>query len=228
LIKTYKVKEIMFYDDLMPQKYVRELCEEIIERKVSIYWEVPQRVNLVDPELLKLMYRAGCRMLRYGVEQGDPEMMQLVEKKTTIDQVRRVFEWTHDAGIDTLAYFIIGYIGENERTMRATIELAKELNPRYVMFTKATPLPATPLMESAIRGGFIDRNYWSDFVLGKRPEPIQPFVPDVAVWVKKAYREFYLRPSRVFKQIGYIRSWLEFRKSFSAFSGLLFFRMTDV
>ncbi len=227
LIEQHKVKEVMFYDDLMPPKYIKELCNEIISRNVKIVWEVPQRVNLVDPDSLKLMHRAGCRMLRYGVEQGDPDMMQLVEKKTNIDQVRKVFKWTHDAGIDTFAYFIIGYIGETDKTMRATIDLAKELNPRYVMFTKATPLPATPLMASAIQQGYIDKRYWRDFVLGRRTDEIQPFVPDAAEWVKKAYREFYLRPSRIWKQLLYIRTWSDVRKSFSAFVGLILFRMTD-
>ena len=161
LIANHGIREVMFYDDLMPPKYIHELCHEILRRKVKIFWEVPQRVNLVDQESLDLMRRAGCRLLRYGVEQGDPDMMQLVEKKTTLQQVKKVFRWTHEAGIDTFAYFIIGYVGETDRTMRATIDLAKELNPRYVMFTKATPLPNTPLMASAIDAGLIDKNYWS-------------------------------------------------------------------
>lgn len=154
-------------------------------------------------------------------------MMQLVEKKTTIDQVRKVFQWTHEAGIDTFAYFIIGYVGETDRTMRATIDLAKELNPRYVMFTKATPLPETPLMTASIKAGLIDANYWRDFVLGKRTEPMKPCVPNASEWVERAYREFYLRPSRMLKQLTYIRSWSDIRNSFNAFLGILFFKMAD-
>jgi radical SAM superfamily enzyme YgiQ (UPF0313 family) len=227
LKENYGVREILFYDDLMPGKYIRELCAEIISRKVKIQWEVPQRVNLVTPELLKLMYAAGCRMLRYGVEQGDPRMMQIVEKSITVDQVRNIFRWTHDAGIDTFAYFIIGYVGETEATMRATIDLAKELNPRYVMFTKATPLPATPLMEAAIAAGLIDRGYWKDFVLGTRDQPIQPCVPNASRWVERAYREFYFRPSRIVRQLLYLRSWSDVRKSFDAFMGILFFKMAE-
>ncbi len=227
LKSNYGIKEVLFYDDLMPGKYIRELCGEIISRGVDIQWEVPQRVNLVNPELLALMHKAGCRLLRYGVEQGDPDMMRVVEKSITIDQVKKVFRWTHEAGIDTFAYFIIGYVGETPATMRATIDLAKELNPRYVMFTKATPLPGTPLMNAAISAGLIDPSYWRDFVRGRRTQPIQPCVPDASLWVKRAYREFYFRPSRILKQILYLRSWSDFKKSFDAFMGILLFKMSD-
>ncbi|MCA9320647.1 MAG: cobalamin-dependent protein [Planctomycetes bacterium] len=225
--ENYGVREVMFYDDLMPPNYIEELCNEILSRGVKIAWEVPQRVNLVNPELLALMRKAGCRMLRYGVEQGDEDMMQIVEKRISKDQVKKVFKWTHDAGIHTFAYFIVGYVGETPATMRATIDLAKELDPRYVMFTKATPLPDTPLFEDAVKAGLIERDYWRKFVLGQRSEPIKPCVDNAKEWVERAYREFYFRPWRMVKQVFYIRSWADFKKSFDAFLGLLFFKMSD-
>ena len=128
LIENYKIKEVMFYDDIMPRAYARNLSNEIIKRKVKIFWQTPQRVNLVNPELLKLMAKSGCHILRFGVEQGDPEMMQLVEKRITVDQVRKAFRDANAAGIKTFSYFIIGYTGETEQTMQATIDLAKDLS----------------------------------------------------------------------------------------------------
>ena len=227
LIKRYRIKEVMFYDDLMPTHYATELCEELLTRQVQIAWETPQRVNLVTPSLLRLMKRAGCRMLRYGVEQGDPEMMQLVEKKITRSQVEKVFRWTEEAGLDSFAYFIIGYANETPQTMGETIALAKQINPRFVMFTKATPLPETPLMELAVSQGLIDRDYWRDFTLGKPQAPIPPFVPDADRWVRRAYREFYFRPKRILQQLFRIRSRQDLLKSWDALVGLLFFRMNQ-
>ena len=171
VIDRYGVREVMFYDDIMPPKYAGALSREIIDRNVKIKWQTPQRVNLVDPELLELMAQAGCHILRYGVEQGDPEMMRYVEKKTHLPQVKSAFDWAKNAGIDTFAYFIIGYINETEKTMRATIDLAKELDPRYVMFTKAVPLPNTPLMFEAVKQGFVDSDYWTRFTLGDTFSP---------------------------------------------------------
>lgn len=173
------------------------------------------------------MADAGCHILRYGVEQGDPEMMQYVEKKTHLPQVKSAFEWAKDVGIDTFAYFIIGYINETERTMRATIDLAKELDPRYVMFTKAVPLPNTPLMFEAVKQGYVASDYWSRFTLGEDLPPIPPLVPDADKWVKKAYREFYLRPRKILNQARRIRSMRDLRKNIDGFIGVMDFKMRD-
>lgn len=226
VMDKYNVKEIMFYDDLMPKPYVHELCNELLERKVKVAWEVPQRVNLVDRESLHLMKRAGCRMLRYGVEQGDPDMMQIIEKRTTQNEVINAFKWTHEAGIETFAYFIVGYINETDETMRSTVDLAKAIDPKYVMFTKAVPLPDTKLMDDAVKQGFIKSDYWQNFVLGKEMEPIIPFVANADEWVKRAYREFYFRPKRILRQLSSLKSFDDIRKSFDAFWGMLFFKMS--
>jgi radical SAM superfamily enzyme YgiQ (UPF0313 family) len=173
------------------------------------------------------MKRAGCRLLRYGVEQGDPLQMQLVEKRISVDQVKQVFEWTKQAGIETFAYFIVGYAFETPATMRATIELAKTLNPRFVMFTKATPLPGTPLMDMAIERGLIASDYWRRFTLGEEMRPIPPFVSDARDWVERAYREFYLRPGKMLEQLLHIRTWHDIKKNVVGLFGLLSFRMSE-
>lgn len=221
LVNNYKVKEIMFYDDLMFPEHVENLCREISKRKLKVFWETPQRVDLVNKDLLGIMKQAGCRMLRFGVEQGDPEMMRFVEKKITIDKVKQVFGWARSSGIDSFAYFIIGCIHENEKTIKASIKLAKKLNPRFVMFTKATPLPNTPLFEIAVKEGFITRDYWRNFVLGAKNDPIKPFVKDAQKWVSKAYREFYLRPSKIIEQLMHINNVDSFKKGLDGFLGIL-------
>jgi len=227
LIEKYGLKEVMFYDDLMPQKYAKELSEEIIKRNVKIKWQTPQRVNLVNPELLELMAKAGCRILRFGVEQGDPEQMAFVEKRIDMEQVKKSFRDAKNAGIDTFAYFIIGYVNEDERTMQATIDLAKELNPKYVMFTKAVPLPNTPLMVQAVEQGLVDPQYWSKFTLGQQVTPIPPLIPDADKWVRKAYRDFYLRPSKLISQLFGVRTMDDLIKGIKGLAGLVFFKMSE-
>lgn len=221
LVKSYGVREILFYDDLMPPKHVAALCESILRKGVRVVWETPQRVDLVNKEVLALMKRAGCRMLRFGVEQGDPVMMHRVDKKITLEMVRQVFAWTKEAGIETFAYFIIGYLGETPQTIQATIDLAKELDPRYVMFTKAIPLPNTKFFNEVCAAGLVDPNYWRDYSVMKRVDPMPDFVPNCDQWVMKAYREFYLRPSRIMRQMRDLGTWDGIKKNVSGLMGLI-------
>lgn len=208
LVDKFGVKEIMFYDDIMVSKHILELCEMILMCGVKVAWETPQRVGLVKKPLLKLMKRAGCRMLRYGVEQGNEKMMQKVKNDPLMSKeyVREIFAKTREAGIDTFAYFLVGYLGETPDTIRETIDFAMELNPRHILFTKVVPLPGTPLHEEAVAGGFIDENYWRDYSLMKEVNPIKDFVPDADRWVREAYRKFYMRPSKIASQFFQIRS----------------------
>jgi radical SAM superfamily enzyme YgiQ (UPF0313 family) len=96
------------------------------------------------------MYRAGCRQIHFGIESGNPEILQKTAKHINLDQVRQAIEWTEDAGIMSKGYFILGLPGDNERTMNETIEFAASLPLSEAMFSIATPFPGTELWEELV------------------------------------------------------------------------------
>ena len=227
VVEKYHVKEVMFYDDsiAITREHISGICNEIISRGLKVNWESPVRINNVDGELLALMRKAGCVRLRYGVESGDEGILRLMRKGISIDLVRMVFGLTRKAGIETFAYFIIGYARETPQTIRKTIDLAKELDPDWVMFTAATPYPHTHLYELAVEDGLVKGDYWSEFTLGKRKDRLPYFVAGAEEWVAKAYKEFYLRPKFVFKKIWKLRSIDTFRKYLRGAYGIIVFQM---
>ncbi len=228
LVQKYKVREIMFYDDVMTlsRSHVVGICEEILSRSLKVKWETPTRVEHIDKELLKLMHMAGCIRLRYGVESGDEKILKLMNKKISLKLAKEVFKLTEDAGIETFAYFMIGYAYETEATIQKTINFALEIEPDLVMFTVVTPLPQTPLYDLAKREGLIISDYWREFTLGNRKgQRIPYFFPDAERWVKKAYTRFYLRPEYIFRSLCKIRSRDTFKKYLQAFQGIFMFEM---
>lgn len=226
LIKEYKIKEIMFYDDTITlnREHIEGICNEIINRKIKIGWESPTRINNVDKELLKLMHDSGCIRLRYGVESGDERILKLMRKNITISEVKDVFKWTKQNKIETYAYFIIGYATETPQTINKTIKLAKELNPDWVMFTVATPYPHTHLHMLAQTYGLISSNYWIDFINGKTTKRIPYFVEDADKWIEKAYKSFYLRPEFIFKKLTKLTSIDVLKKYITGFFGIVSFK----
>jgi len=228
LVSRYGVKEIMFYDDVMTanRSHVIGICEEILRRGLKVKWEAPARVEHVDESMLMLMRKSGCLRLRYGVESGDPGILELMNKGITLERIKNVFRMTKKAAIGTFAYFMIGYAHETPETLQRTIDFALELDPDLVMFTVVTPLPETPLYALARSEGLVSSDYWQEFTLGKRKaERIPYFVADAEQWVSKAYRKFYFRPRYILNQLSRIRSWDALAKAWRAFHGLIMFNM---
>ena len=228
-IEKYKVKTIMFYDNTfnVDRNHVKNICSEIIERGIYVEWEASTRVDLVDEEILRLMKKAGCIRLRYGVESGNDKILELMNKRITVRKVEEVFKSTKKIGIETFAYFMIGYVTENEKMIRNTINFAKKIDPDWVMFNVVTPLPLTELHELCVGKGIIGLNYWKDFVLDKTNERLPFLVEKADEWVRRAYREFYFRPKFILKKIFEIRSMDTIKKYINGFRSILFFEMNS-
>lgn len=216
LISRYKAKEIIFRDDTFTinQNHVKELCKKLIDSGVSkkIRWTCMTRVNLVNPELLKLMKKAGCWSIHYGVESGSQRLLDLIEKGITLEQVRNAVKWTKEAGIEVKAFFMIGLPSETKEESLQTMAFTKELDPDWIQVTITVPYPGTKLFEIAKAEGTIKSFKWEDYqtwagwsdkdlvytTKGRNPEELKALQ-------KQAMREFYMRPRFILRQISELR-----------------------
>jgi radical SAM superfamily enzyme YgiQ (UPF0313 family) len=219
-VKKYQIKEFLVYDDTftIDRQRTVNICKEIIDRKLNITWDIRARVNTVDKELLALLKQAGCERIHYGVESGTQKILDVLNKGITIEQAEKAFNLTKKEKIQTLAYFMIGNPSETKEDILKTINFAKKLNPDYVHITITMPFPATRLYYLALNKGIISKDVWLEFA----KNPVKEFYPPV--WeevltkdemhslIKKAYREFYFRPSYLFKRILNLRSFGELIK----------------
>ncbi len=225
----YHVKEICFVDDTftVEKKHVLEFCEKYIaagfHKKVP--WQTTTRIDCVDYELLKRMKEAGCRQLRFGIESGDPETLKLMNKQVSLERAKQVVKWCREIGIESFAYFQIGYAHEDETSIQRTIDFSIELDLDLLMYNVATPLPQTPLYLLAMQEGIIKGDYWREYTLGKRSDRIPFFVKDADKWVSRAYKKFFFRPKFILRQVGKLRNPRMFKKYVEAFFAITFFNM---
>ena len=218
------ITEILIYDDTFSVRKDRvyELCDEILSRGLKITWDVRAHINTLDAPLLKVMKRAGCDRIHYGVEVGNDRMMKLIKKNTTVRRAKEVFHATKDAGIEALAYFIVGQQTETLSDIADTIKLAKDLRPDYCHFTVFCPYPATEIYETGLSQGIIKKDVWREF--SKNPQP--GF--EIPVWeenftreelyelVVKCYKSFYARPTYMLQRLSRVRSIGELRRKAKA------------
>ncbi|HDZ77513.1 MAG TPA: radical SAM protein, partial [Candidatus Omnitrophica bacterium] len=142
-INTLGVREFSFTDELFTLKRERAvgICQEIIKRGLRIVWVCMCRVGQVDRELLKIMKKSGCREISFGIESGDEQVLETIHKGITLDGAKESIRLVQEVGIRTHTSFMVGNLGEDENTIRRTIEFAKELNSNIAAFFVATPLP---------------------------------------------------------------------------------------
>ena len=219
LIEKFGVKEIKFYDDVftLDRKWVMSICAELKNQEIVVPWTCETRVNLVDLELLRTMKAAGCYMIAYGVESGDQEILNSVEKDVTLDQIAGAFDSTHQAGIGTVAYFMLGAPNETVETIKKTIEFAKRINPDFVQFSVATPYPGTELNRLIAENGCLHES-WDSYVYADL-RSIDTFFFELTTmsrqellkWNRKAYTSFYFRWGYVWKRLKKLNSFAELK-----------------
>lgn len=212
--EKFGIKEVYVYDDTFTvnKKRVMEICRKIIEEKIDIKWDINTRVDVVDREIIQALYDAGCRKIRFGVESGSQEILDAMKKGTNIGQIRKVFRICKEVGIETHAYYMIGYPGETKRMIEKTIDFAIELDSDWATFTITTAYPATELFDFAKEDSRIDENYWKEYTLGHMGKRYPIFINEELTeevlrhYIKTANRKFYLRTSTVIKALKRIKS----------------------
>jgi len=193
--KSYDI--VGFWDDTftLKRKYVIEIMKRMVEENLTIPFLCMSRIDTVDGKMLSAMKRAGCRLILYGVESASQRVLDILNKKTKIDGVEKVFDMTRKAGIETAGFFMIGTPGETKREIIETIELAHRLDPDYISFNITTPYPGTELYN---KYNYLFKR-WESFdarhSVGDDGNVLENYIG-------RAYRSFYFRLNYILKRLG--------------------------
>ena len=225
VIDRYGVKEINIDDDTFTinRKRVIEFCQKLRDNNIHLIWTCNGRVDNVDDEMLREMKASGCKLVRYGVESGSPEVLNKIKKGITIDQVERAIHLTKKNGIQALGGFMFGFPWDSKESIEATIDLAKRLSPDMVQFSIPMPYPGTELYEEAKeRGLFIAKNWkeW-DMTCGPVVQTIDMTREELTPILSRVYKEFYFRPRYVFQTLRNIKDYDEMKRVFRSLRSLL-------
>ena len=222
LVEKYHIKEIDICDDAfnVDMDRAKKICDMIIEAKYKFIIRCTNglRANFIDEEFLEKMKKAGCNYIAYGVESGNQEVLDKIPKMETLETIERAFKLTRKAGIKTAAFIIFGLEGDTEKTMQDTIDFTKKIKPNYASVSIMTPYPGTRLYEKVKKDGkFIVPEDWSYFshtnprMLFEHPDFPSPELTQKMF--NKCFREFYMNPGFIIRNIISIRNWFEFKQS---------------
>lgn len=121
-------------------------------------------------EAMALCKRSGLRRVMIGVESGAQDMMEWMKKDISVDQVLASAALCVRHGIGAIFPFIVGFPGESEASVQASLALVKRLrgmSPHFetpIFYFK--PYPGSPITDSVVRQGYTlpaTLDQWADF-----------------------------------------------------------------
>src|SRR4030042_3907942 len=175
--------------------------------------------------MLAWLKKAGCSLIAYGVESGNQVGIDYLQKGITRAQIRRAFALTRQAGIQPMAYFILGIPVETYAQGLETIRFAKEIKPDYAQFSILSPFQGTKLYEEAkAKGWYQEVDAKNPFDKDqKRPVLISEKWSEESLRkiLRQAHKEFYFRPEYILKKLRGIRDFRQLRSLWGVGCGLL-------
>ena len=221
------LREVMFETDTFTAspRHVQGVCEEILRRRLTVTWSCNCRTDL-DLKLLRLMKRAGCRMLMVGFEFGTQESLDAVKKGTTLEHSIRLATEAKRLGLTVHGCFMFGAPGETKESALKTIEFAKSLPVDTVQFSGICAYPGSEIYKWASEKGFLVPRTWREWVDKDWEQVTVLNYPEldkdeIDRLIDRGLKEFYLRPKQMIRMAMGIRTLDDLRRKLYGFRRFL-------
>ncbi|KKQ27902.1 MAG: putative Fe-S oxidoreductase [Candidatus Magasanikbacteria bacterium GW2011_GWC2_37_14] len=162
LYNTFNYRAFIIYDDnfTVDKQRLIDICNLILEKKLKILWRCLSRVNVLDEYLMRLMKKAGCQEIAFGIESSSPETLLRINKMIKPEESAKAMSLCRKVGIVSKAYMMIGFPWETKKMIEDTIDFACQILPYDAQFSVLTPLPNTEIYDQTINMGYeIDRDF---------------------------------------------------------------------
>ncbi|MCX8092871.1 MAG: radical SAM protein [Candidatus Goldbacteria bacterium] len=118
----------------IPYSHAVSICNQIIKEKLNnkIFWYCYCSPFNFDYKLAKLMKKAGCKGINFGVDSGNDKILKILGKDYTVRDIIKTADACHKAGLTFMFDLLLGAPGENKNTIIQTINLMKKLKPDVV------------------------------------------------------------------------------------------------
>ena len=226
LVNERGVREIRIDDDTfnIDRQRVVDICKLMVEKNVKVVYSVQARAQLMTEETAYWLKKSGCRMVLYGVESGNEEVLKHMRKNTTKDEIRRGVALAKKHGMDVLNCIMLGFYWDTRDTMEESMQFAFELNAEFTQVSAPTPLPGTDYYKLLKDNNCLLTEEWDkhDSVHHSAVSLPKLSNEDINRQLSTFYRRYYRRPRYLWMMVlRSLRSCGNFRQSIRKF-GVLF------
>jgi len=160
LYQTFGIRHIRFRDPNFSanKPHLQAIAQGMVDRRLPMEAAAELSLELLDRDLLQLMYDAGIRTILTGVESNNAAIMKSIGQNVKISRILEgKLALTDEIGITVYTFFIVGAPEETWHTVRETFTFARTL-PSESTMTLMTPFPGTPIYWRALKEGLLVRS----------------------------------------------------------------------
>ena len=161
LLSRYRnITTFIFDDDIftLDKDYLRKLCG-LYREATDLPFVCNAHVRFFDEETAAMLKRAGCRMVKFGLESGSPRVReQIMHRRMSDDDISRAFAAAHGAGLESSAFVMLGLPGETMDDLDRTVDLLARVRPSRFRWSLFFPYFNTDAYDMSVEGGYLDRD----------------------------------------------------------------------
>jgi len=224
-VKSLSINEIKFFDCGLTNniEWADSLFEKMIKKNYNFSWNCNSRADCLPSDTLKLMKKSGCHTISIGSESANQQILNRMNKRIKVEQVKATVKNVRKVGIAPMLYFTFGLPGENKDTIRESIEFAKAMNPDIVTFGIAVPVYGTPFYDYLEKNGYLMNLNDKVYDPNNLPPYSYPGLSSQEIYdmSRQAYRQFYMRFSYIIGRLFRIRNFKDFENNWLNFRAFL-------
>ncbi len=147
--RDYNPDSLWFVDDVftISHKWLTAFRDALKKQNVSIPYECITRADRMNEEVISMLKETGCFRVWIGAESGSQKVIDLMDRRVDVHQVRAMIQLTQQYDIEAGTFIMLGYPGETEEDIEETIHHLKESDPDHFTITVAYPIKGTELYE---------------------------------------------------------------------------------
>ncbi len=152
-IRNFFVVDSLFNADT---SHMVRILEKLVERKLSIQFSCYLQPKTTDPEIFRLLKRAGCIAVDFGTDSGSDAVLASLKKPFSKDDIEKASRACREAGVDFCHSLIFGGPEETHETILETVNFMEEISPRAIVaMTGIRIYPGTELARRALKEGVL-------------------------------------------------------------------------
>ena len=136
---------------LIHPSYTKQFAEDMIKIRDDITWQSVSKFHLFNVELAKLVARAGCEQIMFGVESGSPRLQQFIGKTINIQQAVPITKTLRDKGVMITNTYMMGHPHETYEELKMTLKYMKAIPADQNLLQIYRPFPGTPYFDLCVK-----------------------------------------------------------------------------